>query len=157
MLYNQNRMPKQYPGFHCQSIGLTVTILGQSHGSPSEDAVYKKWPKVTPADITQGLIMELHTYAANHNLSSLSVYYWIKALYRDSWPEPAPSDAAVRRSVSNLKLQRRKLVVSHKTDELSTFSSRHSLPAVRQSSADKICSKCCQSKMHDQVRSFAEL
>ena len=48
-------MPKQYPGFHCQSIGLTVTILGQSHGSPSEDAVYKKWPKVTPADITQGL------------------------------------------------------------------------------------------------------
>ena len=54
-------MPKQYPGFHCQSIGLTVTILGQSHGSPSEDAVYKKWPKVTPADITQGLIMELHT------------------------------------------------------------------------------------------------
>lgn len=127
-------MPKQYPGFHCQSIGLTVSILSQSHISPPEDAVYKTWPKVAPANITQGLIMELNTYANNHNLPSLSMYYWIKALYRDSWPadELEPTDAAIRRSISSLKLQRRKLVVSHKADELSTFSSLpYSLPAVQ--------------------------
>ena len=51
---------------------------------------------------------ELHTYAAKHNLYSLSVYYWINGLYRDSWPEPAPNDAVVHISFSNLKLQRRK-------------------------------------------------
>ena len=136
------RMSKQYPGFHCQTIGLTVGILSRSHASPPGDAVYKSWPEVAPQNISQGLVLELNTYATNHRLPSSSLLHWIQALYRDTWPQPPPSDAALRKAVSTLKQQRRRLVVSHKSDELSMFSSLpFSLPVSEAETSSKSSEK----------------